>query len=338
VRARLTVTFGLAKRGLYLGSGPAHAGRVEVVDLGVPRAWLAEGIRVGILERDDVRAVLPDRPRDAHKGHFGHLLVVAGSRGKTGAAVLACRGALRTGAGLVTCAVPASQQPVVAAALPEAMTEPLAETGSGTLSGQALDRLADLIGRVDALALGPGVGLEPETQDAVRMLVRAAPRPVAIDADALTALAGDLAALGGSPAPRLLTPHPGEAGRLLGRTAGEVQADRIGSALRLAEMTGAVVALKGAGTLVVGPDGAVALNPTGNAGMATAGMGDVLTGVAGALLAAGLGPRDALRTAVYLHGLAGDRVVRVRGPAGLLASEVADALPGALGEVSGEAV
>ena len=333
VRATWTVTFGLPKLGLFLPAGLAHAGRVEIVDLGVPRAWLEDGLTVGLLEADDVRAVLPDRPTDSHKGRYGHLLVVAGSVGKTGAAVLTCRGALRSGTGLVTCVLPASQQPVVASQLAEAMTEPLAETTAQSLSVKALDRVLDLARHADAIALGPGLGLDAETRAAARELARSADRPMVIDADALTALVGELASLRSARGPRLLTPHPGEAARLLGRTVAEVQADRLESARRLSGETGAVVALKGAGTIVAGPAGEARLNPTGNPGMATGGTGDVLTGVAGGLLAQGLGPEAALRAAVYVHGLAGDLAAEACGGPGLLAGEVADALPRALARV-----
>src|SRR5262249_46489341 len=175
-------------------------------------------------------AWLPPRPMEAHKGHYGHLLVVAGSLGKTGAAVLACRGALRAGTGLVTCAAPATQQPVVAAHLAEAMTEALPETSAQSFSRKALDRLLELAARMGAVAVGPGVGLEMETQSAVRELVLVPERPMVIDADALTALVGQVGALRRARGPRLLTPHPGEAGRLLGVTTAEIQADRIGSA------------------------------------------------------------------------------------------------------------
>jgi NAD(P)H-hydrate epimerase len=333
VQARLTVTFGLPKLGLFLHPAAAHAGRVELCDLGVPRAWLEEGLGVGVLEAEDVAAVIPVRRADTHKGHYGHLLVVAGSLGKTGAAVLASLGALRAGTGLVTCALPATQQPIVAAHLAEAMTEALPETGAQTLSTKALDRLLDLAGRTDAVAIGPGLGLEPETQALVRELVLAIERPMVIDADGLTALVGHLGRLRGARAPRLLTPHPGEAGRLLERPVAEVQADRLASARALAEASGAWVALKGAGTVVASPGGPTAevvVNPTGNPGMATGGTGDVLTGIAGGLLAQGLPPEAALRAAVYVHGLAGDLAAAERGEAGLLASDVAHAVPGAL--------
>jgi NAD(P)H-hydrate epimerase len=333
VRASFTVTFGLPKLALYQSPAAEHAGRVEVADIGIPRDWLREGVGVALVEAADVRAALPGRPVDAHKGRYGHLLVVAGSVGKTGAAVLACRGALRSGTGLVTAALPASQQPVVAAALAEAMTEPLAETAAQTLSTKALDRLLELAGRADAVVVGPGAGLDAETAEILRALIAGTERPVVVDADALTALAGHLDAARTARGPRLLTPHPGEAARLLGQSAADVQADRIGSVRALAEASGALVALKGAGTLVTRSGGMVTVNPTGNPGMATGGMGDVLAGVAGGFLAQGLDPESALRAAVYLHGLAGDLVAARLGGVGLLAGDLAEALPDAIRQV-----
>jgi NAD(P)H-hydrate epimerase len=335
VRAHVTATFGLPKLGLAVPPGLELAGRVELVDLGVPRAWLAAGLRTALLEPADVASLLPPRPVDAHKGRYGHLLVMAGSLGKTGAAVLACLGALRAGTGLVTCALPRSQQPVVAGAIAEAMTEALPETAAGSLSAQAVDRLLALLHRMDAGALGPGAGLDPETQTALREVIRQAQRPLVVDADALTALAGHLALVRNAAGPRLLTPHPGEAARLLGVGIPEVQADRLGAARRLAEATGAIVALKGARTIVAAPDGEAVVNPTGNPGMASGGMGDVLTGIAGGLLAQGLDPGAALRAAVYLHGLAGDLAAEARGAAGLLATDVAGTLPAAIRRVAG---
>jgi NAD(P)H-hydrate epimerase len=324
------VTFGLPKLGLVLPGGVAYAGRVEIADLGIPRAWLGEGIPTALVEAADVRAALPRRPVDAHKGSYGHLLVVAGSVGRTGAAVLACLGALRAGTGLVTCATPASQQPVVAGHLSEPMTEPLPETAARTLSAKAVERIVMLLSRMDAVALGPGVGLDPETQTAVQTLVRDVARPMVVDADALTALAGRLGLCREATAPRLLTPHPGEAARLLGCGIADVQTDRIASARRLAAESGALVALKGARTVVASPDGRVTVNPTGNPGMATGGTGDVLTGIAGGLLAQGIAPAAVLSAAVYLHGLAGDLAAEARGEAGLLAGDVADAIPAAI--------
>jgi NAD(P)H-hydrate epimerase len=193
-----------------------------------------------------------------------------------------------------------------------------------------VERIVELLSRMDAIALGPGIGLDPETREAVRMLVRDVARPMVVDADALTALSGALALCREAAAPRLLTPHPGEAARLLGCGIAEVQADRLASARRLAAESGAVVALKGARTVVAHPDGRATLNPTGNPGMATGGTGDVLTGIAGGLLAQGVAAGEALGAAVYLHGLAGDLAAEARGEAGLVAGDVADAIPTAI--------
>jgi NAD(P)H-hydrate epimerase len=335
IQARLTVTFGLPKLGLVLPGGAERAGQVEIADLGVPRDWLAAGIRTGLLEAADVRATLPPRPLDAHKGRYGHLLVVAGSVGKTGAAALACLGALRAGTGLVTCATAASQQPVVAARLSEAMTEPLAETAGRTVSVEAVERLLELVSRMDAVALGPGLGLDPETQRAVHELVGRVERPLVVDADGLTALAGRLDLVRRAPAPRLLTPHPGEAARLLACSIAEVQRDRLASARRLAAESGALVALKGARTVVATPEGEAIVNPSGNPGMATGGTGDVLTGVVGGLLAQGVAPARALPAAVFLHGLAGDLAAESRGMVGLVAGDLAEALPAAFRRIRG---
>jgi NAD(P)H-hydrate epimerase len=193
-----------------------------------------------------------------------------------------------------------------------------------------VERIVELLSRMEAVALGPGVGLDPETQAAVQTLVRDVARPMVVDADALTALAGRLRLCREARAPRLLTPHPGEAARLLGCGIVDVQTDRIGSARRLAVESGALIALKGARTVVASPDGRVTVNPTGNPGMATGGTGDVLTGIAGGLLAQGVAPAAVLSAAAYLHGLAGDLVAEARGEAGLLAGDVADAIPAAI--------
>lgn len=330
IQATLTVTFGLLKRGLLLYPGAVKAGRVEVVDLGLPARLLGEGIAVGLLEAADIRAAFPPRLPHAHKGSYGHLLVLAGSVGKTGAAVMTSLAALRVGTGLVTLGVPASQQPVVAAHLMEGMTEPLPETPARTLGARALGRIAELAARMEAVALGPGVGLEAETQELVRELIRALEAPMVVDADGLTALAGHLPLLKEARGPRLLTPHPGELARMLGSSVPEVEADRIGVVQRLTGETGAWVALKGARTVIGGPDGEVALNPTGNPGMATGGTGDLLTGIVGGLLAQGHPPLLALRAGVYLHGLAGDLAREAKGEEGMIAGDLLEAIPEAI--------
>lgn len=331
VRARLTPTFAGLKRGLVAGPGVALAGRVSVVDIGVPRAEVERGITTFAIEAGDVARHFPRRPRETHKGSYGHLLIVAGSVGKTGAAALAGQAALRAGAGLVTIATAMSAQPVVAGLLLEAMTEPLPETSARSLALTALEPIRELAGRRDALTLGPGLGLDESTQALARTLVFECERPMVVDADALTALAGHLERLRGAPAARCLTPHPGEMARMIGATVADVQRDRIATARQFATAWEAPVVLKGATSVIGLPDGTVLLNPTGNPGMATGGTGDVLSGVLGALLAR-CDAWTAATAAVYLHGLAGDRVAARKGEESLVAGDLIEALPEAIRE------
>jgi NAD(P)H-hydrate epimerase len=330
VNAALTATFAGLKRGLLLYPGAARAGQVRVVDIGIPDSATREGIRVFLLETSDAATLFPVRPPDAHKGTFGHLLVVAGSIGKTGAAALAGMAGLRTGAGLVTIAAPLSQQPIIAALGTETMTEPLPETGGQSLSLKAKDRILELAAQTDAMALGPGVSLDPETQSLVREVSREVKRPMVIDADGLTALAGHLDLLKEAPAPRCLTPHPGEMARLLGGTAAEIQADRIETVRSFCERYGTFLVLKGARSVIAEPGGRVFINPTGNPGMASGGSGDVLTGMVGALLARGMDPLAALQAAVFLHGLAGDLARDDKGEEGIIAGDILEAIPRAI--------
>lgn len=330
VRAALTATFAGLKPALLLHPGAACAGEVRVIPIGIPEPEVGRGIATFLLEEADIRPNFPPRRRDAHKGSYGHLLVVAGSVGKTGAAALAGRAALRSGAGLVTIATPASQQPIVAVLGMETMTEPLPETAAQSLSLEGKARILDLAARTDAVALGPGISLDPETQSLVRELVREVPRPMVVDADGLTALAGGLEVLAGAAGPRLLTPHPGEMARMLGVGVAEVQADRIEVVRAFCARHRVWLVLKGAGSIVGAPDGRLFINPTGNPGMATGGSGDVLTGMAGAFLARGLGPLHALQSAVYLHGLAGDLGALRWGEEGLIAGDIIEAIPEAL--------
>ncbi len=336
VTATLTTTFAGLKRGLVLYPGAARAGEVRVVSIGIPPAEVPEGISVFLLEASDIRPLFPPRAPDAHKGIFGHLLVVAGSVGKTGAAALAGRGALRSGAGLVTIACPASQQPVVAALGMETMTEPLVETPSQSLALKAKERIQELAARMEAVALGPGISLDPETQALVRELVTELARPLVVDADGLTALAGHVDLLRHARAPRCLTPHPGEMARMLGRPVAEVQADRIETVKSFCQRYGAFVALKGARTVIGDPNGRIFLNPTGNPGMASGGAGDVLTGMVGAFLARGMEPLEALQAGVYLHGLAGDLARSETGEEGLIAGDILEAVPRAIARVQGD--
>ena len=335
IRALLTPTFAGLKRGLITAAGVEVSGRVEVVDIGIPAAEVARGIDTFLLEAADVARHFPPRPRDAHKGTYGHLLLVAGSVGKTGAAALAARAAMRAGAGLVTVATSASAQPVVASLILEAMSEPLPETETRTIALKARDLLDDLAQRRDAVALGPGLGIDEDTQALARALVFECRKPCAVDADALTALVGHLDRLRGAPAARCLTPHPGEMARMLGATVEDVQRDRITTVRRFATGFRVHVVLKGATSVIGNPDGTVLLNPTGNPGMASGGTGDVLTGVLGAFLARGLPPGAALAAAVFLHGLAGDIAAARHGQESLIAGDVIEALPAAFAVVVG---
>ena len=261
---------------------------------------------------------------------MGHLLAVAGSRGKSGAAAILARAALRSGVGLVTVATPRSIQPIVAAAQSEVMTEPLAETRTGALGRGAAVAALRLLATRDALALGPGLGTEGGTRAAVLSLLTGRAVAGVLDADGLNAFAADRrprAHLRAGRHPLVLTPHPGEAARLLGTDAAAIQSDRLGSARRLAVETGAVVVLKGRHTVVAHPDGRASFNATGNPGMATGGTGDALTGIVGALLARGLSGFDAARLGTYVHGAAGDLVAARFGEDGLLAGDLIDALP-----------
>jgi NAD(P)H-hydrate epimerase len=337
IRASVTATFAYPKIGLVVFPGADAAGRLEVVDIGIPPA-VADRIRPRqrILSAEAVRSWLGTRPADAHKGRTGHLLVVAGSPGKTGAAAMTAGSALRVGAGLVTLATAASLQPVMETLTLEAMTAPLPETAPGVLGPPAKDAIAGLSQGKACLALGPGLGSAPETGAFVRELVRTSPIPLVIDADGLNPFAGAAEALRNLPVAAVLTPHPGEMARLLATTVSAVQRDRVACARGLAAGLNLHVVLKGARSLIAHPDGTVWINPTGNSGMASGGMGDVLTGAIAGLIAQGLPPELAARAAVYLHGAAADRLARSVGPWGYLAGEVMNALPGQIAALFAE--
>ncbi len=333
VNAEVTTTFAGLKRGLVTGAGLDWAGRVVVVAIGVPDGEVRREASTFLLEAADVARHLPPRPHSAHKGTYGRLLIVAGSVGKTGAAALAARAAMRSGAGLVTVATAASQQPIVAALVLEAMTEPVPETPARSISLKARDVLGALAEARDAVAVGPGLGLDDDTQALARELAHDLRRPLVVDADALTALAGHLDVLHGAPAPRCLTPHPGELARMLGRSVADVERDRIETARAFATAHRVYLVLKGAGTVIAEPGGTTFVSPTGNPGMASGGTGDVLTGIIGALLARGLEPDAAVQTGVYLHGSAGDVAAGRVGEEALIASDVIAALPDAFASV-----
>ena len=332
VRASMTVTFGLPKLGLMVGPGIDHAGIVQIVDIGIPPAYIeAIDSRIVLLTRKAVIATLPPRQPSSHKGTFGHAGIIAGSVGKTGAAALAAKAALRVGAGLVTVATPSSINDVLEAKLLEAMTVPMPETKARTLARSSLDRVVTFMQARTAVAIGPGLSTHPETVELIQSLMKHLERPTVLDADALNALTGRTALLTECKTPPIITPHPGEMARLeVGATTQSVNADRIGTAQRFSRERGVFVVLKGARTVLARPDGLVAVCPTGNPGMATAGTGDVLTGMVVGFLAQGLSPWDASCTAAYVHGYAGDLASRQLGQAGMVASDLIAQIPYAL--------
>jgi NAD(P)H-hydrate epimerase len=329
VRATVTATFGHPKVGQVLHPGIEHTGELEVVDIGLAADGLATvGPTAHVLDPRTVGALIPRRPRDAHKGTFGHLLIVAGSRGKTGAAHLAAMGALRSGAGLVTVATPSECLPIVASMAPEYMTEPIDETPDG-LDADAIDDLLEAAR--DVLAIGPGLGQAPGTRTFIQALVDRATLPLVIDADGLNAFAGQPDRLAGREGRDvIITPHPGEMARLVGMSIEDVQANRLEIARAFASTHHVYVVLKGHRTLIATPDGTIFINPTGNPGMATGGTGDVLTGMIAAWLAQLLDAEAACKLAVYLHGMAGDLAEADEGEASMtsgdLAAHIGDAI------------
>jgi len=335
IQAEMTVALGYPKLGEVIFPGLDHVGDLVVADIGINQRAVAQVAPRGeLLEREPISWLVPRRAADSHKGSYGHLLIVAGSRGKTGAAALGGKAALRMGAGLVTVATPAGGQPVVASMVPEIMTESLPETDTGAISGRALDygRFAKLLEGKTVLAMGPGLTTHPETAQFVRAVLEQFDLPLVLDADALNALVGQLDALRARRSRRvILTPHPGEMARLLGTTSAEVQRRRIEVAQKFARDFDVFVILKGHRSLVAAPDGQVWVSPTGNPGMASGGTGDVLTGmVAGALAQfPQVPPGEAACLAVFLHGLAGDLAAGIQGEQGMIASDVVEALPAA---------
>jgi hydroxyethylthiazole kinase-like uncharacterized protein yjeF len=338
VKAALTVTFAFAKIGQATYPGAALVGDLVTVDIGIPAA-IAERVASNclLIDAKQSRQLLPVRSSEGHKGTFGHLLVVAGSIGKCGAAVMAAESGLRGGAGLVTLACPRSVQPVIAAKLTEVMTAPLTDF-NGEVSLQALDELLAMASGKQALAIGPGLGLGEEAGGLVRRLLQDTELPAVVDADGLTALCGHLHLLQRQLDRQIvLTPHPGEMARLTGLATSEIQADRFNVARDFATRHHVVLVLKGARTLTASPDGRVHVNSSGHAGLASGGMGDVLTGLIGSLLAQGLTAFDAATLGVFLHGMAADRLWETFGDAGLLATDIIRELPAARQALSREA-
>lgn len=329
--AACTVTFGQPRLGQFLYPGRSLCGRLHLIDIGLPASAVeAESVQTYLAAACGGAPLLPHRQPTAHKGACGRVAIVAGSIGLTGAASLSAGAALRAGAGLVTVGVPESLNSILEVKLTEAMTRPLPEVRKARcIALRARGEIRTLIAQADCFALGPGLGTHRETVELVKRIIQDVRIPTVLDADALNALAGEANRLTALCAPAVITPHPGEFSRLTGTDTSEVLSDPLNAAQSLATAVGVTVVLKGAPTVVATPDGDCFVNPSGNAGMATGGAGDVLTGILAALIGQGLGVVQAACLGVYLHGLAGDLAAETRGQAGLVAGDIVSALPAA---------
>jgi ADP-dependent NAD(P)H-hydrate dehydratase / NAD(P)H-hydrate epimerase len=326
VRAAATATFAAAKPGLWINPGKAHAGTVRVIDIGIPEGAPVDAADLALIDDAALLALLPSRAAGWTKFTSGHVLVAGGSRGLTGAPSLACEAAQRAGAGYVTACVPASQQPILAQRLLEVMTRALPDDdGAHTAAG--VDEVLELAKRGGALVVGPGIGRSDGAFAFARQLVARAEVAIVLDADGLNAHAGDLVALAGRAAPTILTPHEGELGRLLDVESSAVQARRLEHVRAAAAAAQAIVLLKGDDTLVARPDGFVAVSPGATGALATAGTGDVLSGVLAAMLARELDPFTAACAGARLHARAGIHAAHEKGVDGVIARDVIEALP-----------
>ncbi|MCK8816145.1 NAD(P)H-hydrate dehydratase [Natroniella sulfidigena] len=330
VEAERTVTFGLPKLGTILYPGREYVGDLKVVDIGLPEQVIAEqNLTTELITPEVVKQNLVPRKQNTHKGDYGKLLIVAGSQGMTGAAILTAQASLRIGAGLVTVGTPSSLNPILESKLVEAMTYPLAETEQATLALEAEQEIMDLMEGKDLMAVGPGLGQDEQLTTLLHNLLATVTTPLVIDADGLNAIQ-DLELLAKREAPTVLTPHPGELARLVDLTVEQVEEDRVGLARKLARQYQVILVLKGAQTIIATPNGQTYLNLTGNAGLATGGSGDLLTGMIAGLAVQGLELITATVLAVYLHGLAGDLAKERLTEYGLIPSELLTYLPEAI--------
>jgi NAD(P)H-hydrate epimerase len=327
--ANVTLTLGAPKAGLYCFPGAAYGGDVEVLAIGLP-SELDGDFPVELCDEGAVAPLVPKRPLDGHKGSFGDLLVVAGSRRFIGAPILVTTAAYRAGAGLVTLAAPETASRLAGPALAEQIHLPLPETADGHAAANAAGELRAAADQATALVIGPGLGNVESIRGLLQVLLLTEPylaAPSVIDADALNALSQTYRWWESLKAPAVLTPHPGEMGRLLGQPVSHVQGSRVETARRAAAEWGQVVVLKGAHTVIASPNGLTAVSPFANPALASAGTGDVLAGIVGALLAQGLAPYDAAKLGVHVHAAAAERVSRRVGTSGLLASDLHTEIP-----------
>lgn len=328
VHACITVTFASAKLGHVLFPGAEQTGRLVIADIGIPAELMKAASGYDFLNIETIRPMLHRRDRQAHKGHFGHCLIIAGSTGKTGAAALSANSAVRAGSGLVTLAVAESIHTVLEIKTTEVMTSPLPDSGSGHLTNSAFPAIEKLLAGKDAVAIGPGLDRRPGTYALVQTLVETVTVPLVIDADGLNALAEEMTVLKRKKSNQLiLTPHPGEMARMIGTSIPDLEENRISLAQEFARNYGVYLVLKGARTIIATPDGTVSINGSGNPGMGSGGMGDVLTGIIVSLLGQGYAAGNACRLGVFIHGYAADLVAEQKGEIGINATDVHEKLP-----------
>lgn len=328
VKADATVTFAFAKVGHVVYPGRTYTGKLVTADIGLPLEVAAATECFDYLDSESVGTFLKYRNRSDHKGSYGHCLIIAGSTGKTGAAALSANSAVRAGSGLVTLAVPASLNPILEVKTTESMTFPLEDCGKGYLDEENFAAILQVACGKDAVALGPGISAATGTVALVQRLVRDCPVPMVLDADGLNAIAGNVSILLQKKSSAIvLTPHPGEMSRLTGLSIASIESDRITVARDFAVRYAVYLVLKGAGTVIAAPDGSIAINGSGNPGMASGGMGDVLTGIIVSLVGQGYSALEACRLGVFLHGHAADLVAREKGEIGITATDVLERIP-----------
>ncbi|MCK4400684.1 NAD(P)H-hydrate dehydratase [bacterium] len=307
IQADRTITFGLPKKELLIYPGIKFTGNLIIQDIGLPKKLLTDPkLKLNLTTHSELSSLISNRPINSHKGTFGHVFIIAGSRGLTGAAALAGLGALYSGTGLVTLGIPESLNSIMEMKLTEVMTKPLAETTDGSLSKKAKKEILDFSARVDAVAIGPGLSRNTETSFLIRELIESLEKPVVIDADGINALAGHVSMLKKRRYPTIITPHLAEMAKLIEGDVSEVTSGRIGIAEKFAYTYKTITLLKGARTIIADEKGNIYINPTGNPALAIGGTGDVLTGLISGLIAQGLFGLDAAKLGAYLHGLAAD--------------------------------
>jgi len=328
VKADATVTFAFAKTGQVLYPGNKYTGDLKIIDIGIPNFIAQEkNIKLSLVEKNEIAAYFKPRHFQSHKGSYGHLLVIAGSTGKTGAASLCANAAMRSGTGLVTLGVAKSLNKRIEPQIIEPMTHPLPEKEKGFLSDNCFGEIQTLLKGKQALAIGPGLGTRKGTKKLVHKLVEKSNVPLIIDADAINCIAENTNILKKKKASAILTPHPGEMARLCDLTTADIQADRIGIASQFAKTNDVILVLKGAQTIISLPDGRSFICPTGNPGMASGGMGDILTGMIAGFCAQGFSPEKASLAGVYIHGLCADILSKDIGAFGFVATDMIQMIP-----------